>query len=158
MRKILFLMMAVMLSSCQSDIDGDTYAVSETGQMSQVFKGVVISKREIQVMEDRESKGQGGVGTVAGAALGGVAGSGIGSGRGAIVGTIGGVVVGGVIGQQVDKRVGTQKGYEYIVELEEGRTIAVTQGLKPDMTVGQEVIVLYSDWRKGGYRARVIPR
>ena len=158
MRRIFVLCTLILFSACQSNIDGDTYAVKEAGQMSQVFMGRIISRRQVEVMESRDAKDQSGVGTVAGAAVGGIAASGMGQGRGSAVAAIGGAVVGGVIGHAIDKKIGTQKGYEYIIELDEGRAVSITQGDDEVFSVGQEVLVLYSDYRGGHYQARIIAR
>jgi len=109
---------------------------SEVGTARSVEFGKV--RRVLSVTIQNDSRG---VGTATGAALGGIAGSTIGGGRRAnTAGAVAGAVAGGAIGNRVSR--GAQSGIEITVELESGRTIAVTQeGSVHDFRVGDRVQV-----------------
>ena len=85
-------------------------------------------------------------------AAGGVAGSMIGGSDAAhILGAIGGAVVGGMAGDAAQGALSRQGGYEYVVQLDTGGLITVTQGTDVLLTPGQKCLVLY------GKQARVVP-
>lgn len=91
-------------------------------------------------------------GTLIGGAAGGVAGSMIGGSDAAhILGAIGGAVVGGMAGDAAQGALSRQGGYEYVVQLDTGGLITVTQGTDVLLTPGQKCLVLY------GKQARVVP-
>ncbi len=69
-----------------------------------------------------------GVGAVLGAIIGGVAGSNVGSGDERTIATAVGAVAGGVIGHQIQKNNSRQqRGYQFDVQLDDGRRAQVTQ-------------------------------
>jgi outer membrane lipoprotein SlyB len=83
-----------------------------------------------------------GTGAVLGAIIGGVAGNKIASEDDRKVGTAAGAVAGGVIGHQIQKNNGKQKrGYQFDVQLDDGRVAQVTQLEKRDLRVGNRVLI-----------------
>lgn len=149
MKKYLMLLsIPLMLSvcGCTSDIGANDYSVAGTGEVNRALKGTVLSVRQVSVKSDN------GAGTLIGAAAGGVAGSAIGGDDTAhILGAIGGAVLGGVAGDAAQGALSKQSGYEYVIQLDNGNLVTVTQGTDILLTPGQKCLVLY------GKQARVIP-
>lgn len=143
---MLILPLAIVLSACTSNIGADQYATSSVGQVNRALKGTVVSVRQIAVSSD------GPAGTLIGGAAGGVAGSMIGGSDTAhILGAIGGAVIGGIAGDAAQEGLSKQSGYEYVVELDNGNMVTVSQGNDVLLNPGQRCLVLYGD------RARVVP-
>lgn len=113
-----------------------TVGSNEVGTARSVEWGKV--RRVLAVTIQNDSRG---VGTATGAALGGIAGSTIGGGRRAnTAGAVAGAVAGGAVGNRMSR--GARNGIEITVELESGRTIAVTQeGSVNEFRVGDRVQV-----------------
>lgn len=109
---------------------------SEVGAMRNVESGTVRGVRSVTIQNDSR-----GVATATGAALGGIAGSTIGGGRRAnTAGAVAGAAAGGAVGNRMAR--GARSGVEVTVELESGRTIAVTQeGNVNQFRVGDRVQV-----------------
>src|ERR1017187_4822272 len=106
----------IALAGCAQNISPQTYSVGSVGQVNRAISATVISVREVNVA------GTTGVGGGAGTAAGAVIGSGAGgnNSRGNIVGAIGGAVVGGLAGAAIEANATKQKGFEYVVETENG--------------------------------------
>ncbi|MBU0744379.1 MAG: hypothetical protein KKE11_03315 [Gammaproteobacteria bacterium] len=150
MKKILlaavFITACSTLSGCIHNVSPNTYTNDEVGIASRVNKGVIVSKRVIKI------ESTSGVGGIAGAAGGAAAGSAIGSGGAAnVVGAVGGAVAVGVVGHEIDKAVNRKTGYEYIIKLDNGKTVAVAQERSIHLAVGQHVLIIY------GAMTRVVP-
>ena len=136
----------MVLAACQSRIGANEYSTAGTGEVNRALKCKVVSVRQVQVAT------QNGTGTLIGGAAGGVAGSMIGGSDAAhILGAIGGAVVGGMAGNAAQGALTSQGGYEYVVEVDGGRLLTVTQGNDVLLTPGQQCMVLY------GKNARIIP-
>lgn len=143
---MLILPLALIVSACTSNIGADQYATSSVGQVSTALKGTVVSVRRVAVASEN------GAGTLIGGAAGGVAGSMIGGSDTAhILGAIGGAVIGGIAGNAAQEGLSKQTGYEYVVQLDNGNMVTVTQGDDVLLNPGQKCLVLY------GNRARVVP-
>ncbi len=149
MKKYLMLLAIPLMfgvCGCTSNIGANEYSVSGTGEVNRALKGTVLSVRQVSVESDN------GAGTLIGAAAGGVAGSAIGGDDTAhILGAIGGAVLGGVAGDAAQGALSKQSGYEYVIQLDNGNLVTVTQGTDILLTPGQKCLVLY------GKQARVIP-
>ena len=77
---------------------------------------------------------------------GGVAGSTIGGGNTAhTLGAVGGALLGGLVGDAAEKGLSSQTGLEYIVKLDNGQVISVTQGTGQALGVGQRCLVLFGN-------------
>jgi len=133
--RVLGLCMALSLLPLSS-VMAQTVGSNEVGTARSVEFGKV--RRVLAVTIQNDSRG---VGTATGAALGGIAGSTIGGGRRAnTAGAVAGAVAGGAVGNRVTR--GARSGIEITVELESGRTIAVTQeGSVNEFRVGDRVQV-----------------
>lgn len=141
MKKILATVVPVLLlAACQSDIDSYQYGTSSVGQANAAAQCRVINVRQVQVKSDNQ------LGTLIGGAAGGVAGYGIGGDSTAHwLGSIGGAVLGGIAGNAAQGALSSQKGYEYIVELNNGQVMTITQGTDVLLSPGQRCMLLYGN-------------
>lgn len=153
MKKILWIMAAaplLMLGACAADIGANQYDSAAVGSVTQALKGTIISVRAVTVRDNDRSTG-----TAIGALAGGLGGSQIGKGSTAtILGATGGALLGGAAGNMAQKGLSSQQGYEYVVQLDNGGVVTVTQGNDVLLANGQRCMVLYGS---SGSRARVIP-
>lgn len=149
MKKFLVLMilpMVAVLNACTSNIGANQYATANVGEVNRAMKGTVVSVRAVMIQSDNNA------GTLIGAGAGGVAGSMIGGSDTAhILGAIGGAVLGGMAGDAAQNQLSKQGGFEYVIQLDNGNVVTVTQGDDVLLSAGQKCIVLY------GKQARVIP-
>jgi len=149
MKQIILLLSSVacfLLCGCVHNVSPNTYTHEEVGVASRVNKGVIISKRVIKI------ESTSGVGGLAGAAGGAAAGSSIGGSAAAnVAGAVGGAVAVGVVGHEIDKAVNRRTGYEYIIKLDEGKTISVAQERSVQLAIGQRVLIIY------GAMTRIVP-
>lgn len=151
MKKFLALCMAVALTACAANLDTNRYQTSATGQINTVTEGVVINVRPVRIATEN-----GGIGSLAGGVAGGAAGSMIGGNSAVnVIGAVGGAVLGGYLGSKAQEGLSTQTGMEYIVKLDSGKSITLTQGDDEVFSVGQKVYVLDAEY---GERARIIAR
>ena len=129
-----------LLSGCASNINSDHYDTSATGRVSTVSQCTVLNVRYVGVSND------GSTGTMLGGLAGGIAGSTIGSGSTAhTLGAVGGALLGGMVGGATEKGVTSQTGIEYILKLDNGQVISITQGTAQPLGVGQRCLVLYGN-------------
>lgn len=151
MKKIFALFMVVALTACGANLDLDRYETSGAGNVNTVSEGVIISARPVTIATEN-----GDVGQLAGGIIGGVAGGQIGdSALTQTIGAVGGAVLGGYLGGKAQEGLSRQAGLEYIVKLDSGKTITLTQGDDVKFSVGQSVYVLDADY---GERARIIAK
>lgn len=167
------LAMVSLLSACTRDLSSSTYVSDST--LSLTLEGKILAARPVTIKNsDDPSKNVGGM--VAGGLLGAAVGSNIGGGGGRTVATVGVGLAGAALGAAVQDKLGTSKGFEYIVKLDmskfkdgyyEGSTAmrnvistAKTSGVITVVQVdkegalreGQKVYVIFSN-----DRTRVIP-
>jgi len=136
----------VALAACAPTYSSSNYSGSQVGVANKTVSGVITGKRLVNI--DSNSN----VGAVVGAVGGGIAGSAIGGGtRANLLGGLGGAVIGGLAGNAIEKGVRKAQGYEYIIRISKGNSIAVTQGIDSSLSIGQRVTVIYGD------PVRVIP-
>ncbi len=147
---ILMVPVLVLLGACAADIGGNQYDSSSVGSVTKALKGKVVSVRMVTVRDEDRSTG-----TAIGGLAGGVAGSQIGRGSTAgVLGAVGGALLGGAAGNLAQKGLTSQHGYEYVIELDNGGVVSLTQGTDIVLAVGQRCMVIYGSGRS---RARVIP-
>ncbi len=138
---VMIIALSFSLVACAPDVSSSTYRAGQVGVMSQTMTGTIVGKRLVNIAAN-DSK----VGTAVGAVGGGIAGSFIGGDiRSNLLAGLGGAVVGGIIGNAVDKKVNSQKGFEYMVRINKGKTISVTQAADNDLAIGTRVLVIYGD-------------
>ena len=151
MKKFFALFMIMALTACGANLDLDRYETSGAGNVNTVSEGVIISARPVTIATEN-----GDVGQLAGGIIGGVAGGQIGdSALTQTIGAVGGAVLGGYLGGKAQEGLSRQAGLEYIVKLDSGETITLTQGDDVKFSIGQSVYVLYADY---GESARIIAK
>ncbi len=130
-----------------------TYTGSATRTEQQVSYGTVVALEAAKVVPTQNEQT---LSTGIGAVVGGIAGSAAGGGRGQALTTITGAVLGGLAGNAVGKAAGTAQGVTITVKLDGGRTVAITQGVDPNVifNVGEKVQVLENP---ADGTARVLP-
>lgn len=141
MKKLLtFVIPLVMLTACQADIQSDQYGTSSVGRAGSAAQCRVITVRQVKVKTDNE------LGTLIGGAAGGIAGYSIGHGNTAhLLGGLGGAVLGGMAGDAAQGALSSQSGYEYVVELNNGQIMTITQGTSTLLSPGQKCLLLYGN-------------
>lgn len=129
-----------MITACQSDIGSNQYSVGSVGRATSAAQCSVLSVRPVSV------NNKNGMGTVIGSVAGGVAGYSIGSGSTAHnLGAIGGAVLGGIAGNAAQGALSSQSGYEYVVKLDDGQIMTLTQGTDTLLTPGQRCMLLFGN-------------
>ncbi len=138
MKKIIGIAFAtVTLVCCQADINSNQYGTSSVGRAASASHCSVISVRQVQVKSDNNA------GMLAGAILGGVGGYAIGSGKTAHnLGAAGGALLGGYAGDKAQGALSSQTGYEYVVRLDNGQVMTLTQGSDVLLSPGQQCMIL----------------
>lgn len=171
MKKISLLILIVLLTSivsgCARDLSSNVYSSGST--LSLTLDGKVVAVRQVTVKEN-DKLGNNSGGMLAGGVAGGVLGSTVGSGNGQTVAVVGGALAGAALGAVVEDKLGTAKGYEYVVKVDtsklksnyyEGNTamrnaissattsgvVTIVQGTDTVLSVGQKVYVIFSDDR-----------
>lgn len=141
---------ALSLNACMTpSMRGDVYDRGQARRLQNVEQGVILSIRPVK-MEGTHS----GKGSLAGGLLGGVAGGAIGHGYGQVAGAAVGAVAGALVGDAIEQGVTSSNGYEAIVKLNSGKTIAIMQEGNPsEFHKGQRVVIIHD--RRGD--ARIAP-
>lgn len=145
---------SLALSGCAPKLGGSDYSVRGVGEVSQTYRGTIVSARPIMIQaKTAEAQSQPGAGALVGGLAGGVLGSQVGKGKGQVVAGALGALGGAAAGHFAEQKLTEQEGMEYQVQLESGALITVAQGAEPRLFVGQRVLVIKSDRE----RSRVVP-
>lgn len=141
MKKLFLTLVATTaLMGCQSNINSDHYSTSQTGRVSNVSQCTVLNVRYVGVNSDTGS------GTLVGSVAGGIAGSTIGGGSTAhTLGAVGGALLGGLVGSATEQGLSSQTAIEYVLKLDNGQVISITQGTAGALNVGQRCLVLFGN-------------
>ncbi len=140
-------LIVVFLSSCDSSMNrftedsrgANTYSRAETGRLSSVAEGIIISIKPVRLSG---SKGMGsGVGALLGAAAGAGAVGHHDSDRAA--GAVIGGLLGAMAGSAIEENSTESTGFEFLVKLSTGQIKAFTQEGKQDLRVGDQVYVIH---------------
>lgn len=122
--------------------NGAVYAPYQAMSASEVQYGTIVSGRHVEI---RNTSGDQDM--IAGAAVGGIAGAllgeKLGKGKGKTVMTGAGAIAGAALGANVSKNANRSQSQEWIVKLDNGRTIAVVQD-DPYLAIGARVTVIRS--------------
>jgi len=149
-RRLLFVLALVAplgLLNCGGPPPNSTYGAYSVGEMASVSYGTIVSMRPVAIQTPPT-----GIGALTGAAAGGVAGSYIGGDpRANILGAIGGALLGGIAGSAVEGSLSGGRAIEFIIRLDDGRTVSVVQSNENRFAIGQRVAVIY------GRRVRLAP-
>lgn len=138
---LLLLVFTTGLAGCASDLSGESYSRSEARTVQRVEYGIIDQLRPVKIEGTKTPIGAG-----AGAAVGGIAGSSIRGGKTGQVMAVIGAVAGGLAGAAIEEGVTRTTGVEITLKMDDGRTIAVVQGLSPNerYSVGDRVRVISS--------------
>lgn len=117
----------LLVSGCTAS-SSDSYSRSDVGQIIETGYGTVVASRPVEVRDE----GRGGLGTATGGVTGGIVGSTIGQGSGKTLATAAGALIGAGLGYLIEQELRSNSGMEYMVELEDGRTVTIVQNVKPD--------------------------
>ncbi len=134
---ILPIVVTLFVSGCVSSKSGSVYKRDQARTVQRVELGIVEHVREVRI-EGTQS----GIGAAIGSVVGGIVGSEVGHGSGREIATILGAAGGGAAGAAAEDAATRQKGLGIIVELDNGRLIAVTQAADEPFNVGDRVRVL----------------
>ncbi len=110
-----------------------------TQSAAQTDAGTVMSIKYVYV-----NGGTSGVGAISGAALGGLTGSRVGQGNGRTAATILGAAAGGAFGRSVERNMNQYQAADYVVMLDSGLQIAVSQQVMHELNIGDRVRVMGS--------------
>ena len=141
----------VLLTGCGDEFSGDKYKAVEAKHVQNVASGVIVSIRNVKIKRHEGMGAGAAAGGVGGAVAGNLLGNAFGGDTGGMVGMALGAVAGGIGGNAIQNR--NVEGREYTVKLDNGNTVAITQGPTPQLSVGQRVNVHYD---ASGAR-RVVP-
>lgn len=112
---ILLIMLGFFAQGCATDLNDDVYSSDST--LSLTLKGQIVSVRSVTIKENTK-KSDNKTGAVAGGLTGGVVGSTIGKGSGNKLATVGGALAGAALGAVIEDKLGTSKGFEYIIKVD----------------------------------------
>lgn len=143
---VLLALSVIFLSSCQSSMNrftqdergANTYSSTETGKLSSVLEGRIISIKPIKLSG---SKALGsGVGTLLGAA---VATSAVGGEKDKIPAAIIGGLLGAIAGQTIEENTTAETGFEFMIKLNNGKIKVFVQKSQQGLRVGDQVYVIH---------------
>lgn len=141
----------VCVSGCDDMLSGNNYKRAEAKQVNKVSRGIIRTKRLVKIQRHAGTGAGAGLGAAGGALSGALIGNAVSSGtKGQIIGGAVGALAGSLAGNAIQNR--NVDGFEYIIDLDEGGSIAITQGKTPELSVGQRVNVLSNN-----SGARVVP-
>lgn len=140
-RFALAIVFAAAMTGCVSTGPRFPQSGAQIGSVAQVEPGIVQAVRVVQTQEAATYGGYvgGAIGATGGAALG----SKVGKGKGKQVATVLGGIIGGAAGTAIGNAPTVRTALEIQVRLDNGRTIAVTQGPEELFRPGQRVHVIY---------------
>ncbi len=124
------------LAGCASPSSGRIYSRHEARLAWDVRYGEVVAVEDA-VIEGRRTP----LGRIGGGLIGYQVGRTVGGGSGRAVAGAVGAVAGAVAGQAIEERATREDAWQFIVDLENGRTIAVVQARDQSFAVGERVRV-----------------
>jgi outer membrane lipoprotein SlyB len=125
MRAVAFaLVPALSVAGCAHP-SGSTYQPGDVGRTIETAQGSVVSSRAVEISGDTNA-----VGPLAGGALG-AAGSALAFNGSGLIAVIGGVLGAG-IGYLTQQQMNNRDGIEYVLEMEDGRTVTLVQNRADD--------------------------
>lgn len=128
-----------------NDYASSTYNGGSAQSMQDVLLGKVVAMRDVTIDGTSELGQYAGSGL--GAAIGGILGNALGNNNTTkALGTIVVGAAGGIAGNYATKAINRERAYEYIVRLDNGRDVAITQSQENmnNINVGDKVRVLQS--------------
>ena len=129
--------LACSLAACAAPSPGGTYSRRDVQRAWTVEQATVADINEVDI-EGRRTTG---IGQVGGGAIGWLLGRTVGHGGGRIIAATVGAVAGAVAGEQIERNARKQKGYEIVVDLDKGGSIAIVQPADQAFAAGERVRV-----------------
>lgn len=168
-RALLFILL-FLTASCARNLNSNHYI--DTSASGVVLEGTIVSARSVSYSEANYLANNR-AGLLGGGIAGGLAGSAIGGGTGKVAAIVGGATVGAVAGAVAQSYLTRGDAIEYIIKIKRkstdyapkakkkptgdyeftSETISVVQGTDVVLNEGQNVYVIYAD-----YRPRVVAR
>jgi len=130
----------LVLGGCMTPQTGEVYTRGQAQQSLNIYYGKIVNIRSATI-KARNS----GLGTILGGVAGGVAGSTIGHGAGSTLAAVGGALAGAAAGTAIEDQAGTKAAWEFTIQLDDGRVLAVVQEQDPEssaMRIGDRVELL----------------
>ena len=131
--------LALFAAGC-ADPSSSRYTASDVGQIIETSEGTVVSSRVVDIKGGENSS----YGAAAGGATGGTAGDFSTGGSGLV--TILGAIIGAGVGYLAEDAARSREGYEYMVQMDDGRIVTLVQnreGEEPPIQNGTPVFVQY---------------
>lgn len=147
LKTIAIIFSATFLLAACAQSSRNTYDPQDVGRTTETATGSIVSSRIVDISGETSNAGAIGGGVLGGAGTGLVTGS----GWAALIGA----VIGAGAGYLTEGAVNAREGIEYLVELDDGRTIMVVQNRErgePPIARGAPVLV-----QLGGKYTRVLP-
>jgi outer membrane lipoprotein SlyB len=147
MRAVAFALLAALALAGCAHPSGSTYETGDVGRTIETSQGSVVSSRVVKITGETNAAGP-----LAGGALG-AAGSALAFQGSGLVAVIGGVIGAG-IGYLTQKQLNNRDGIEYVLEMDDGRTVTLVQNRAANeapLPDGTPVLV-----QVGGQHTRVI--
>jgi outer membrane lipoprotein SlyB len=125
MRAVVGLLAAALALAGCAHPSGSTYESGDVGRTIETAQGSVVSSRPVEISGDANAAGP-----LAGGALG-AAGSALAFQGSGLVAVIGGVLGAGV-GYLAQKQLNNREGVEYVLQMDDGRTVTLVQNRTSD--------------------------
>lgn len=136
-RTVGVLVLACSLAACAAPAPGGTYSRRDVQRAWTIEQATIANVTEVDIEGTRTT----GIGQVGGGAIGWSLGRTVGHGGGRVIAATVGAVAGAVAGEQIEKNARKQKGYEIVVDLDKGGSIAVVQPADQVFAPGERVRV-----------------
>jgi len=148
MPRLLTLVVALVavMTACAHDPGTPVYGRRDVQKAWSVREGTVGDVREVEI-EGRRTM----VGRIGGGLIGYELGRSIGGGSGSRIAGAAGAVAGAVAGEAAEEAMTRERGFEILVELEDGRSLVIVQPADQIFAVGEKVRV----YTRGNGEARV---
>jgi outer membrane lipoprotein SlyB len=137
LRTLGLVVLTASLAACAAPSPGGTYSRRDVQRAWTVEQATVADVNQVDIEGTRTT----GIGQIGGGAIGWSLGRTVGHGSGRVVGGVVGGVVGAVAGEQIERSARKQKGYEIVVDLDKGGSIAIVQPADQSFAAGERVRV-----------------
>jgi outer membrane lipoprotein SlyB len=136
-RTVSVVILACSLAACAAPSPAGTYSRRDVQRAWTIEQATIADVNEVTIEGTRTT----GIGQVGGGAIGWSIGRNVGHGGGRVFGGVVGAVAGAVAGEQIERSARRQKGYEIVVDLDKGGSIAIVQPADQPFAEGERVRV-----------------
>jgi len=138
--------LVVVLAACAHDPGTTVYGRRDVQKAWSIREATIGDIREVEIEGRRTA-----IGRIGGGLIGYELGRSIGSGSGSRIAGAAGAVAGAVAGEAAEEALTRERGFEILVELEDGRSLVIVQPADQNFAVGAKVRV----YTRGNGEARV---